>query len=244
LLQAQEALNQQADELQKSAGYVPESSPKPSNANEASPTMGSSAPSPKQLARMLDSLDQQLNAGTLSEGTGAQSSDESAKNSGNEPSTEQSKTGDASPGSADGKPNDEQRDAQGGKPSSSRSDAKSVSDAMRDSADQVASQLQNERLANREAAKQKKDAASRKQPGQNGGRPNDRGVTQNPPTGNSALPKVLFESGNDWGRLRDKRADDLIEGRREIYDPEFSEAIRAYYRALGNPTQNRNDPRN
>jgi hypothetical protein len=87
-------------------------------------------------------------------------------------------------------------------------------------------------LANRQANKQK-SASSKKPSSQPGGQPDDKGMTRGQPTGNSALPPALLEAGNQWGRLREKRADDVIEGRREIYDPEFSDAIRAYYRALG-----------
>jgi hypothetical protein len=103
---------------------------------------------------------------------------------------------------------------------------------LKESADEIASRLQSERLANREAAKQRSNN-SKKRPGEPGGQPDDRGITQNPPTGNSALPKAILDEGNNWGRLREKRADDLTEGRREVFDPEFSDAIRAYYRALG-----------
>ena len=61
----------------------------------------------------------------------------------------------------------------------------------------------------------------------------DSGRTENEPTGNSALPKSMLDKGIEWGRLREQRAEQVIEGKREFLDPEFGEAIRAYYRALG-----------
>ncbi len=38
----------------------------------------------------------------------------------------------------------------------------------------------------------------------------------------------------DWEKLRDQRAENAVEVRRDDYDPEFSEAIRAYFQSLGN----------
>jgi hypothetical protein len=43
----------------------------------------------------------------------------------------------------------------------------------------------------------------------------------------------MLDKGIEWGRLREQRAEQVIEGKREFLDPEFSDAIRAYYRALG-----------
>lgn len=37
----------------------------------------------------------------------------------------------------------------------------------------------------------------------------------------------------DWGKLRRQSAEDVLEGKREIFDPEYDEAIQAYYRILG-----------
>ena len=38
----------------------------------------------------------------------------------------------------------------------------------------------------------------------------------------------------DWGKLRDQRAEDAVEGRRDEYDPEYSKAIQSYFKAIGN----------
>jgi len=47
------------------------------------------------------------------------------------------------------------------------------------------------------------------------------------------LPNVMLDKGMEWGKLREQRAEQVIEGKREFLDPEFGDAIRAYYRALG-----------
>jgi len=176
---------------------------------------------------MLDQLDQQLNSNEGSSDSGSQPSPEGATES-HKPSANNPTDGD----SGKPTPNNEGSKPNSGNQSQGKPSSQSVQDALKESADEIASRLQSERLANREAAKQRSSNA-KKRPGEPGGQPDDRGITQNPPTGNSALPKAVLDAGSNWGRLREKRADDLTEGRREVFDPEFSDAIRAYYRALG-----------
>lgn len=182
---------------------------------------------------MLDALDRQLNSG-------GESTSQSSKPSSPKGTDAQSATQDNRPSDGDGsrqenaKQDDssgERNQGKGAKPSPG-----AVQDALRESAEQVASQLQNERLAQRQKSRDKSNAPKRPST-QPGGQPNDDGNTRGQPTGNSSLPAVSLEVGSDWGRLREKRADDVTEGRREIYDPEFSDAIRAYYRALARPRQ-------
>ena len=176
---------------------------------------------------MLDQLDQQLNSSEGSPNSSSQQSQEGASES-------QKPSGNTPADSESGKPtqNEEGSQPNSGSKSQGKPSSQGVQEALKESADEIASRLQSERLANREAAKQRSNN-SKKRPGEPGGQPDDRGITQNPPTGNSALPKAILDAGNNWGRLREKRADDLTEGRREVFDPEFSDAIRAYYRALG-----------
>ncbi len=238
LKQAENALKQSADELQKTFTELADGQPRSQDAAANMPPSGPSSnsspvQSAKQLARMLDSLDQQVNSGA--DPASLAKSDAPSPNAQSEGATPKP-TADGDP--SQGNP-DPQKGPPGDKPSgpsdpSAPKDSSSpaVQDALREAAEQVSSQLQNERLANRQANKQK-SASSKKPSSQPGGQPDDKGMTRGQPTGNSALPPALLEAGNQWGRLREKRADDVIEGRREIYDPEFSDAIRAYYRALG-----------
>ncbi|MFM8399985.1 MAG: hypothetical protein ACKOAH_19330, partial [Pirellula sp.] len=115
----------------------------------------------------------------------------------------------------------------------SNSQAKSGTEkALADAANQIASQLQSQRLANRNAAKQRNQNA-KKQSSQNASEPDDTGRTEDQPVGNSMIPNVMVDKGTQWGKLREQRAEQVIEGKREFLDPEFGDAIRAYYRALG-----------
>jgi len=47
------------------------------------------------------------------------------------------------------------------------------------------------------------------------------------------LPNSQSSNDRDWGKLRTQRAVDVKEGTRESFDPEFDQAIRAYYQAIG-----------
>lgn len=49
------------------------------------------------------------------------------------------------------------------------------------------------------------------------------------------LPSTVKGRDRDWGRLRQQKAEQVLEGTRETFDPEFDAAIRAYYQAIANP---------
>jgi hypothetical protein len=225
----QQAAQKLADIAQslKQVAAPKSNSPSPSASQPGNAPSGSegSAQSAQQMARMLDALDQQLRSG---QGSSSQSQQAS-------PSQQASQSPQSAPSQQDSQPGAGQPQATPGQSQASSQDSRpqaGLGDALRESADAVAAQLQNERLSNRENAKGKGRTA-RTPSGQTGGEPNDQGRTQNAATGDSRLPKVSLEGGNEWGRLREQRADDVTQGRRETFDPEFNEAIRAYYRALG-----------
>jgi hypothetical protein len=182
---------------------------------------------------MLDALDRQLNSGAES---AAQSPKASPQGESNAPSSAEDNR--PSDGNGARQENAKQDDSAGerNQGKGAKSSPGAVQDALRESAEQVASQLQNERLAKSQKSREKSSAPKRPST-QPGGQPTDDGNTRDQPTGNSNLPAAALGVGSDWGRLREKRADDVTEGRREIYDPEFSDAIRAYYRALARPRQ-------
>jgi hypothetical protein len=106
-------------------------------------------------------------------------------------------------------------------------------EAFRDAANEIAAQLQNERLARRQNASLSQRGGKNASSSRTGGQPDDSGRTANPSVGNSRLPAVPNLPGQDWGLLREQRAEDVTQGRRDAIDPEFSDAIRAYFRALG-----------
>ena len=48
-----------------------------------------------------------------------------------------------------------------------------------------------------------------------------------------SLPGMMRSTNREWGKLREQRVEDAIEGRRDEYDPEFNNAIQAYTKGLG-----------
>ncbi len=193
---------------------------------------------------MLDSLDQYLaseqgNANQVSQSDtqSAQAADDSQASQGSEAqNSNQQDTKDGSPSGQDqssqGK-DGQSPNSQGKGNTQSASQREAVERSLGEVANQVASQLQSQRLANRAAAKQRNQNSKKREGQPSSGEPDDSGRTENQPTGNSALPNVMLDKGIEWGRLREQRAEQVIEGKREFLDPEFSDAIRAYYRALG-----------
>ena len=179
---------------------------------------------------MLDALDQQL------AGSEQQQGSDSANSQANSQSNADGKSEQAGK-SQEGKPQEGNKsDAAGPNPQESNQadagDKSGSQKALAAAADQIASQLQSQRMANRNAAKQRSQGA-KKPNGEASAEPDDTGRTENQPVGNSALPNVMLDKGMEWGRLRQQRAEQVIEGKREFLDPEFGDAIRAYYRALG-----------
>ncbi|MFN6401468.1 MAG: hypothetical protein ACK449_16380 [Planctomycetota bacterium] len=181
--------------------------------------------SAKELARLLDSLDSQLAAEQLANSDGSQKAN--SENSQNN-NTQNAQNAQANP---QGQPNSQQ-DGQPQDSNPSNSQKSGSEKALADAANQIASQLQSQRLANRNAAKQRSQSA-KKPSSESSSEPDDMGRTEGQPVGNSALPNVMIDKGIQWGKLREQRAEQVIEGKREFLDPEFGEAIRAYYRALG-----------
>jgi hypothetical protein len=248
LNQAQQSLTQQANELaglssamaqEPNQGNQPQGNQPQGNQpqgnqanNPGNAPMSQAIPqSAKELARMLDALDQQLadsegSQEANSENTGNQQSQDAQANAEGKSTTEPA---------ADQNASDQANSQQNSKNSSQQSNSPSKSGsqkALADAANQIASQLQSQRLANRNAAKQRGQNA-KKQSSQDASEPDDTGRTENQPVGNSALPNVMLDKGMEWGKLREQRAEQVIEGKREFLDPEFGDAIRAYYRALG-----------
>ena len=244
LNQAKESLSQQAADLsglasrmdqapgQQPSGQQP-SGQQPSGQQPSGqqPSGQQAIPqSAKELARMLDALDQQL------AGSEQQQGSDPANSQANSQSNADGKSEQAGKGQ-EGKPQEGNKsDAAGPNPQESNQadagDKSGSQKALASAADQIASQLQSQRMANRNAAKQRSQGA-KKPNGEASAEPDDTGRTENQPVGNSALPNVMLDKGMEWGRLRQQRAEQVIEGKREFLDPEFGDAIRAYYRALG-----------
>jgi hypothetical protein len=195
--QAAQALSQLAQTLEHKVAPKPGTSAKPSRTEpsrtEPSSRDGAIGPqSAKEMARMLDSLDQQLR----SQANATQSSGNQAKEG-------------------------------------NRSANEGTQRALRDSADRVAGQLQRERMAGQQERSEGEPGSRSASSKPSGQRPDDQGRTEGSPAGDSRLPSLPTLTGQDWGRLREQRAEDVTQGKRDSLDPEYSDAIRAYFRALG-----------
>ena len=174
----------------------------------------------REMARMLDVLDRQMNSGN-------NNSDQSAVTNNNQ----------EQPNSDGSKPQVESN-ATGSKPEGSSEDRNgarsSFKDTVKSSAEKLSSSMGQERLAQR--AESQSQSTSREQ--SRGSRPqgnksrNSR--VQNDKSADFRLPGASRTPGRDWGKLRDQRAEDAVEGQRDEFDPEFSQAIQACYKALGN----------
>jgi hypothetical protein len=232
---------------------APSAKPDPGQASQSQANSQAQAPSgfgesqsPKEMARLLDSLDQQLNGRNGAPNDSGQSGRSDASDSSSEgqqgQNSQSQPTGQDSPSPSslnqDTKPQNGEgqresdgvgRDATQSKPRGNER----LRDALRESADEIAARLQNERLS--KARNRARDSRNSKNTNRSSStsEPDDQGRTQNAPTGDSRLPAVVNRLGQDWGSLRDQRAEDVTQGKRDAFDPEYSDAIRAYFRALG-----------
>jgi hypothetical protein len=116
---------------------------------------------------------------------------------------------------------------------------RALQDSVRQSADRLSSAMTQDRLNQKASTAQSKSNGQSKssKQGKNGqrGPQSSAGEDRSNPKSQGPLPNRSFEANREWGKLRDQRADDVLEGRRDEYDPEFSEAIQAYYRSMGKP---------
>lgn len=117
--------------------------------------------------------------------------------------------------------------------------SRSLQDAIRQSADQLSNAMNQARLDQQASSMQTKSNAPGR-PSRNGmkgqrGQSGTAGEDRANPAAVGVLPNRTLELNRDWGQLREQRAEDVIEGNRDEFDPEFSDAIQAYYRAVGKP---------
>ena len=178
----------------------------------------------RDLARMLDLLDRQLNA----DSKGGDSPQPNAPTTASE----------RDPKSSNTSSNSEIQTNQSSKSGQSQEDRTGSRSAFKDSvksaAEKLAGLMGQGRLAQRSAAQARKNARSDSQANQSKGSRADRDLSNIEAGEDFVLPGMNRVQNRDWGKLRDQRTKDAVEGRRDELDPEFEEAIQAYYRALGN----------
>lgn len=116
---------------------------------------------------------------------------------------------------------------------------RSMQDSIRQSADQLANSMNQERLDQRSNSQQAKSkSANKSKSARTQGKPSlatESGEDWGAPTVVGGLPERGFETNREWGQLREQSAEDVVEGNRDEFDPEYNEAIQAYYRAISKP---------
>lgn len=178
---------------------------------------------------MLDLLDQQLRA-MASPAQARSSQADPAQTPPSAPQSQPSKEPPSGRGSRSAAASQAKGDS---RKDSGPSDGNGSAKALRESADRIAAQLQRERMTRDRQQSESASASSNTSTTASTERPDDQGRSENPPVGDSRLPSLPTLSGQDWGRLRGQRAEEVTQGRRDAVDPEYSDAIRAYFRALG-----------
>jgi len=218
--QASQELTNLAQQLEQAIGLT-ESSKRGTdsaapNADSSRPNQGSQNNDTKQvrdekqmaardLARMLDELDRSTNASPSSNGTPADG-ENSSKSEGQQQASAEA-----------------QGDRNGAQ--------SSFQDSVRNSADKLSGAMNQDRLNQRSTSNQSQNSSS-KESSQSQSNKQGRGMASQE-SGTFVLPGRSKEPSRDWGNLREQRAEDVIEGRRDEYDPEFVEAIKAYFKAMG-----------
>jgi len=198
---------------------------KPDSGNEQTP--GSSQENAKQpigsrrLARMLDELDRSLNSSTTQAGGDEQESKDSDANKSSRSSKAEQVANDA----RESKTSRDDGDRNG-----SRS---SFEQSIREATQRLSGAMNQERLSQRSASLDKQSQEGRES-NQQQAQFSGQGMPTLEDASSFVLPRRLSEVNREWGQLRSQRAEDVIEGRRDDYDPEFNDAIKAYYKAIGN----------
>ena len=188
---------------------TPMSSAEQTSANQSQSPGGAVQQKASDLARMLDQLDRDIHAQQSPTVTG------DSKQNGE---TDVSRS-DPSPGS------NKIRNGKGNMSSARQS-------AIESSAQQLASEMNQTRTEN----KNRNPGGQTYMRNQKGAQSDSEGAKGPNPMERAEdyfLPNSQSSNDRDWGKLRTQRAVDVKEGTRESFDPEFDQAIRAYYQAIG-----------
>jgi hypothetical protein len=188
---------------------TPMSSAEQAPANQSQSAGGAVQQKASDLARMLDQLDRDIYAQQSPTETGDSKQNGETDVSRSEPSSGSNKI----------------RNGKGNMSSARQS-------AIESSAQQLASEMNQSRMEqkNRNPGGQ---TYLRNQKGAQSGGEGAKGPNPMERAEDYFLPNSQSSNDRDWGKLRTQRAVDVKEGTRESFDPEFDQAIRAYYQAIG-----------
>ena len=174
----------------------------------------------REMARMLDVLDRQMNSddNAPDQSAVAGAKEEQAISDGSKPQVDSKATG--------SKPNGSSEDRNGAR--------SSFKDTVKSSAEKLSNSMGQERLAQRSESQSQSTSREQARGSRLQGNKSRNSRLQTEKSADFRLPSASRGPGRDWGKLRDQRVEDAVEGQRDEFDPEFSQAIQAYYKALGN----------
>ena len=175
----------------------------------------------REMARMLDVLDRQMNSG-----------DNNSEQSAVAGTSDKESNADSSKSQAESKGN-------GAKPEGASEDRNgarsSFKDSVKSSAEKLASSMGQERLAQRAENQSQSSSRNQSKGSRSQGSQTRNSRFLNEKGADFTLPGASRAQNREWGKLRAQRAEDAVEGQRDEFDPEFNSAIQAYYKALGKP---------
>ena len=127
--------------------------------------------------------------------------------------------------------------SQGSESSSNESAGRAnpVESSLRNTANQIASKMNQQRSQKMQASNQSRSGSQQSSSNQSKQAASSTGsMSEDQRTNFDSyfLPDRDSESKGDWGKLRKQAAEQNLEGSREAFDPDFDQAIQAYFRTL------------
>ncbi len=110
-----------------------------------------------------------------------------------------------------------------------------VDSSLRNAANQIASRMNQQRSQKMQASNQSRSSSQQSNSNQSKQAASSTGSMsedQRTDFDSYFLPDRDSESKGDWGKLRKQAAEQNLEGSREAFDPDFDQAIQAYFRTL------------
>ena len=129
------------------------------------------------------------------------------------------------------------RGSDGSESSSNKSSGRAnpVESSLRNAANQIASRMNQQRSQKMQASNQSRSGSQQSSSNQSKQAASSTGsMSEDQRTNFDSyfLPDRDSESKGDWGKLRKQAAEQNLEGSREAFDPDFDQAIQAYFRTL------------
>ena len=212
-------VQQQLEEMSENKAANP--TPKSTSEDTASVLRDLQQAQSREMARMLDVLDQQLHSDSNRDSQlGAAAASGKSQSSQNSPPPQSSNQGDPK-----SNPSGSEEDRNGAR--------SAFKNTVKATADKLAGSMGQQRLNQRSENQSQRNARSDYSGKQTPGSQKSGGFSGLERASDFSLPGMMRSTNREWGKLREQRVEDAIEGRRDEYDPEFNNAIQAYTKGLG-----------